>query len=272
MIASDRVSTSLKMIATAAILAAVGAFVALPSSAAVKPGSTFDGEKLTLEAENATLSEILETVARTAGVDVLVARGFKDGNDRLSFQFQGQPIEEVLRRLLRGLNYAAIYTKEEDGFRIAALKIFFDGQQGAEMVPLFSGGRTAIYEEKSRRGETVTVMVSSGGEVITQGGLQKKGLLVPSQTVPNPANSSEATLNKPWFSMQSRLESEEAAQYQDLMLLQKRLESATDPELKKSLAMIYADEVARFHTTKRANTSKIESLKRIDQLGEMTGQ
>ncbi|MBN2241152.1 MAG: hypothetical protein JW793_00575 [Acidobacteria bacterium] len=272
-VASDRISTTVRIIATAAIIAATGMFVVSPPvKAAVKPGATFDGENLTLDAENATLGEILEMIARTAGVDVVVARGFQPGGEKFTHQFVGEPIEEVFRRILRGFNYAAIYTKEGEGFRIAALKIFSDGQQGADMVPLYSGGRTAIYEEKSRRGETVTVMVSSGGEVISRGGLNKKGLLVPSQTVPDPGNDPVETINKPWFALQAQLENEEAAQYQELLLLQKRLESAEDPEMKKTLTMIYADEVAKFHATKREHISKIESLKRIDQLGELTGQ
>jgi len=182
------------------------------------------------------------------------------------------PKDVATRRILAGYSYAAIYVKEGDDFRIAALKIYPEGQQGAEVVPLFSGGRPAVYEEKNRRGETVTVMVSSGGEVITHGGLERKGLLVPSQSIPNPAGDPAAIVNQPWFALQVQLESQEAAQYQNLLLLQKRLDSAADPDLKKSLTMIYADEVAKFHTAKRANLSKIESLKRITQFREMTGQ
>ncbi len=269
---TNRTRKHLKIVSTAALIAAALMFVISPAGAVVKPGPTFDGGNLTLEVQNATVGEILETLARTAGVDVLVARGFQTGGERITLQFVGEPIEEAIRRILRGYNYAAIYIKEGDTFRMAALKIYPEGQQGTEMVPLFSGGRTAVYEEKNRRGETVTVMVSSGGEVITHGGLEKDGLLVPSQTVPNPANNPAETLSKPWFALQVQLESQEAAQYQELMLLQKRLDSAGDPELKKSLTMIYADEIAKFHAAKRANISKIESLKRINQLGEVTGQ
>jgi hypothetical protein len=205
-------------------------------------------------------------------VDVFVARGFQTAGGGITLQIAGEPIEEAIRRILAGYSYAAIYVKEGDDFRIAALKIYPEGQQGAEVVPLFSGGKTPVFEEKNRRGETVTVMVSSGGEVITHGGLEKSGLLVPSQSVPNPAGDPAAIVNKPWFALQAQLESQEAAKYQELLMLQKRLESATDPDLKKSLTMIYADEVANFHTAKRANLSKVESLKRITQFREMTGQ
>lgn len=269
---TERTRSCIRKIALATLFALAGVFVAWPAGAVVKPGATFAGGNLTLEAKNATIGELLETLARTAGVDVFVARGFQTAGDPVTLKVAGEPIEEAIRRILRGYSYAAIYVKEGDEFRIAALKIYPEGQQGAEVVPLFSGGRTAVYEEKNPRGETVTVMVSSGGEVITHGGLERKGLLVPSQSIPNPAGDPAATLNKPWFALQVQLESQEAGKYQELMMLQKRLESATDLDLKKSLSMIYADEVAKFHTTKRANLSKIESLKRITQFREMTGQ
>jgi hypothetical protein len=269
---TDRTRRYIQKIALAVLFTAAGMFVAWPACAVVKPGAKFAGGNLTLEAKNATVGELLETLARTVGVDVFVARGFQTAGNQITLQIAGVPIEEAIRSILRGYSYAAIYVKEGDEFRIAALKIYPEGQPGGEVVPLFSGGRTAVYEEKNRRGETVAVMVSSGGEVITHGGLERKGLLVPSQSIPNPAGDPAATLNKPWFALQLQLESQEAAQYQNLMLLQKRLDSATDPDLKKSLTMIYADEVAKFHTAKRANLSKVESLKRITQFREMTGQ
>ena len=269
----NRTRQYIRSIALALLVAAAGVFVAWPAWAAVKPGAVFAEGNLTLEAKNATVGEILETIARTAGVDVFVARGFQTVGDRFTMKIAGEPIEEALRRILRGYSYAAIYVKEGDDFRIAALKIFPEGQPGGEVIPLFSGGRTPVYAEKNRRGETVTVMVSAGGEVITHGGLEKSGHLVPSQSIPNPAGGDPAaTVNQPWFALQAQLESREAAQYQDLMMLQKRLESATDPDLKKSLTMIYADEVAKFHNAKRANLSKVESLKLITQFREMTGQ
>jgi hypothetical protein len=269
---TDRTRKTIRMIALTLLLAAAGMFSAWPAAAVVKPGAKISGGNLTLEAKNATVGELLETLARTAGLDVFVARGFQTADGRITMQIKDMPIEEAVRSMLRGYSYAAIYVKDGDDFRIAALKIYPEGQQGAEVVPLFSGGRSPVFEEKNRRGEMVTVMVSSGGEVITHGGLERKGLLVPSQSIPNPAADPAATLNQPWFLLQAQLESQEAAKYQELMMLQKRLESAEDPDLKKSLTMIYADEVAKFHTTKRANLSKIESLKRITQFREMTGQ
>jgi len=243
-----------------------------PAGAAIKPGTLYAEGNLTMEVQNASLNEILEAIARTAGVDVFVARGFLPGGRKMSLKIAGEPLDDVLRQVLRGYNYAAIYVKEGEDFRVASIKIYPEGQQGGETIPLFSGGRTPLYEEKGRRGETVTVMVSSGGTVIsTSGRPENKGLLAPSRSSLNPG-ADTAALSTPWFALQTQLESEEASQYHDLMLLQKRLEAAEDPALKRSLTMIYADQLAKFHTAKKANLNKIEALKRITQFREMTGK
>jgi hypothetical protein len=268
----DRSKKFVMAILPALLLALTGLLLVRPADAAIKPGATYAGGNLTLEAKSATVGEILETIARTAGVDIFVAQGFQTAGQQMTLQISGEPLEEAIRRILRGYNYAAIYEKEGNDFRIAALKIYPEGQMSGAVVPLFNGGRTAVYEEKTRRGETVTVMVSTGGEMITHGGLEKNGLLVPSQSVPNPATDPAATLQKPWVALQLQLESQEAARFHDLLLLQRRLEGAVDPDLKKTLTLIYADETVKFQAFKRANLSKVESLKRITQFREMTGQ
>jgi hypothetical protein len=272
MIQSFRSQKFVQIIVLAMVFTAAGLLLVCPASAVIRPGAKYAGGNLTLDAQNATVGELLETIARTAGVDVFVAQGFQTAGQQMTLEISGEPLDEALRRILRGYNYAAIYEKEGDDFRIAALKIYPEGQMSGAVVPLFSGGRTTVYEEKNKRGETVTIMVNAGGEMITHGGLEKSGLLVPSQSVPNPAMDPAVTLQKPWVALQLQLERQEAARFRDLLLLQRRLEGAEDPDLKKSLTLIYADETAKFQTFKRANLSKIESLKRITQFKEMTGQ
>jgi hypothetical protein len=244
----------------------------VPANAAIKDAA-FSGGNLKLEATNATISEILEAIARTVGIDVFIARGYQPGGDRKTIKMTGESIENVLRSILRGHNYAAIYVKEGEDFRIAALKIYPEGQQGSEMVPLFSGNRPPVYVEKGRRGETVTVTVSAAGEIINNGQLGRNGLLVPSQSSVSESDMGEAeSIHTPWFSLQAQLESEEAAKYQDIMLLQKKLETANDPALKQALAATYADEMAKYHAMKKANLNKIEALKRITLFKNMTGK
>ena len=260
-----------RIVAVFLVLAA-GLLPAWPVEAVVNPGAKYVAGNLTLEAKNATVGELLETIARTAGVDILVTRGFQTSEAKITLKIAGEPIEEVLKNILHGYSYAAVYVKEGEDFRIAAVKIYSEGQQGKEVVPLYSGGRPAIYEEKNRRGETVTVMVSSGGEVITHGGLDKKGVLGPSQTEIDPGAVQTGALQSPWFAMKVQLEQQEAEKFQELMLLQKQLESTDDPEKKKALSMVYADETSKFYAMKKANTNKVEALKRVTQLKDMTGQ
>jgi hypothetical protein len=269
---TGRYKKIINKIALALVILAAGLLLVGPAVAAIQPGAKYAGGNLTLDAKNATVGELLETIARTAGVDVFITRGFQTSGERMTLKIAGEPLEEVLKSILRGYSYAAIYVKEGDDFRIAAVKIYSEGQQGKEVVPLFSGGRTPVYEEKNRKGETKTVLVSSGDNVVTYGNLQKAGILIPSRMELNVPEGQPAPVNAPWFQLQAQLERQEASRYEELMVLQKRMESADNPEMKKSLSMIYADQLAKFHAMKRVNLNKVESLKRISQLREITGQ
>lgn len=238
--------------------------------AGVKPGMAYKEGRLTLEANQAPLLQVLELLSRSAGVDIFIAKGFQTGN--VSFQVTDEPLEDALKSIMRGYNYAAVYTKEGDTFRVAALKIYPADSQRGDMTQVFTGSRSTAFTETGKRGETKTVLVSSGDDVITHGSLQKTCILTPSRMELNVPEGQPAPVSAPWFQMQAQLERQEASQYEELMILQKRLESADNPELKKSLSMIYADQLAKFHTMKRVNLNKVESLKRISQLREITGQ
>ena len=264
----------MKIVTLHVLLVALVAFsVILPANAAIRPGVKYGGGNLTLEAKNATVGEILENIARTAGVDVFIARGFQTATEKMTVSFDGEPLEDVVRQILRGYNYAAIYEKEGNDFRIAALKIYPEGQASGAVVPLFSGGRTPVYEEKTRRGETVTVLVNTGGDIVTQGNLTaRRGVLGPSQTQVSP-QAQPADLQSPWFALQLQAEQEETERFSELLMLRKQVELTTDdPKRRQALAMAYADEVAKFHAFKQANTNKVESLKRINQFQEITKQ
>ena len=238
--------------------------------AGVKPGMTFKDGRLTLEATGAPLLQVLELLSQQAGVDVFVAKGFQAGN--VTFQVADEPLEDALKSILQGYNYAAVYAKEGDVFRVAALKIYPEGSQQGEMTQVFTGIRSTAFTEVGKRGETRTVLVSSGDEVITHNSHQKTGLLAPSRMELNVPEGQSAPVNAPWFQLQAQMERQEAGQYEELMVLQKRLESADNPDLKKSLSMIYADQLAKFQNMKQVNLNKVESLKRISQFREITGQ
>jgi hypothetical protein len=238
----------------------------------VRPGAAVTGGNLTLDAKNATIGELLETLARTAGIDIFVAKGFQTAGQTITLQISGEPLEEAIRRILRGYNYAAIYEKEGNDFRIAALKIYPEGQASGAVVPLFSGGRTPLYEEKNRRSETVTVLVNAGGDIVTRGSAAaRRGMVGPSQTEIAGSLPPGEGLQSPWFALQLQQEREEAERFSGLLLLRRQAEAATDdPKRQQALAMAYADEVAKFQAFKKANWNKVESLKRINQFQEVT--
>lgn len=258
---------------TLALLLGMVALVAVPWSAgaAVKPGAKYAEGNLSLEARNANIGEILEILARVAGIDIFVARGFQTAGKKLSVQIKDEPLEAAIKRILRGYNYAAIYTKEGNDFRIAALRLYPEGQHTGEVVPLFSGGRTPVYEEKNRRGETVTVLVNASGDVVVTLGnlMDRRGALGPSQTEVSP-QAQPADLQAPWFSLQLQLEQAEAERFNELLLLRRQVESTTDAKRREAMAMAYADEVAKFHALKNANLNKIEAMKRVNQFQDVT--
>jgi hypothetical protein len=252
----------------ALLLAAVAA-----AEAAIRPGVTYQKGNLTLEAKKATVGEILEAIARTAGVDVFIAKGFQPKADALTVKIEGEPLEDALKRILSGYSYAAIYEKEGDDFRIAALKIYPEGGVSGAVVPLFSGGRAPLYEEKTRRGETVTVLVDARGGLTTNGSaLLLRGAVGPSETELTADQVALPDLNSPWFALQLRNEQEETRRFADLLMLRRNAELAVDPKLKQAMAMAYADDVAKFQLFKKANLNKVESLKRISLLQELNEQ
>ena len=243
------------------------------AGASIKAGASYAGGNLTMEVKDATMGEILEAIARTAGVDVYIAQGSQPSGPRMTLRIVGEPLEDVLRRILRGFNYAAIYEKEGTDFRIATLKIYPDGMQSKDVIPLFKGGHGQPYEEKTRRGETVTVLVNTMGEIVTRGSLNaRRGALGPSETE-LAGSSAGADLHSPWLALQLQLEQEEAERFAELLLLRKQIEAATaDAKLHQSLSLVYADSMAKFQLFKQANLNKVESLKRINQFQEVTGR
>lgn len=239
--------------------------------ASVKAGAYYAGGNLTIELKNAGMAEILETIARTTGVDIYIASGFQLTGARMTLKIAAEPLEDVFRQILHGLNYAAIYVQEGDQFRIATVKIYPEGMHDKDMIPLFTGGHTPLYEEKTRRGETVTVLVNAGGDIVTRGSISARhGVLGPSETELSGAPVFRANLQSPWFAAQLQLEQEESERFAELLMRRKEIEAATDAQRKQALSIIYADEMAKFQILKKINVNKVESLKRIGQFQEVT--
>lgn len=213
---------------------------------------------LSLQADQAPLVKILRELADKTGIDVMVSPDIQPMD--VSIRLAEEPVELALRRLLRGFSYAVVYARTEDAWQVASLKVYPEGRQDGDVVALVA--QPAI----PAAGETVlrTVLYPSGQESVTYGKLGREGLLIPSRTVPA-ASAAQAPrdLDKPWFKLQKQLEHQENRQYAELLLRQKKIEAAQDAETREALALSYADEVAKFFATKKANLNKIEALKRI---------
>ncbi len=69
-----------------------------------------DGE-LAITAHNAQVIEALEALGEEVGFEVLATRGPK--RTPVTLQMQDAPVEDVLRELLRGRNYAVVYEDDE---------------------------------------------------------------------------------------------------------------------------------------------------------------
>ena len=237
----------------------------LTAQAGDRPEVSYSDGLLSVKAVNAPFLPVLESIAKAAGVEIFVSRDLKPGD--ISIQFADEPLEEALKRVLRGLSYAAVYSKERDSWRMTALKVFPEGQYSGKMASLLS--QTGNSEMPMKDTDIKTVLFPSGDEFRTYGKLGKGGQLIPSRSVPVISNKTVADLNAPWFQLQKQLERKEAQKYEELMLFEKKLEAAQDPDRKDALAMAYADEVEKFYAMKKANLNKIEALKRIYQAREM---
>jgi hypothetical protein len=247
-----------------ALLLGLAAFPAAAAAGAAAGGMDYRDGRLTLSVREMPLTRILENLYRTAGIDVFMAKGLTPGP--VSADVKNQPLDEALKTILRDYNYAAIYVKEGDGFRITALKLFKEGEQGGEVVPLFAGNPAAVYADSARNGEMRTVFVSSSRDVTIQGEFKKRGLLVPSRmtVAQESAGPLLEGLHNPWMAMQADIQTQESEQFQQLLYLQKQLEGAKSAEEQRIASQLYTDQAAKFQLQKRANVNKVEALKRLN--------
>lgn len=230
--------------------------------------SSYANGRLTLNAVDVPILKLLKTVSKSASFDVFVSEHLKT-DKVINLQISDILLENALKRILRNFSYAAIYKKSGNSLKLTAVKIFPKGKYSDDVIPAFTQDKAVEVVENSE--ETKTVLVSSGEDVITYGGLKDGGFLVPSLTLPSSADNEFVAANSPWLGMQKQMEHEQLRKYEELMLMQRTLENADDPVRKEALALIYAEEANNFHAMKTAHLNKIEGLKRIHRSREITG-
>lgn len=259
----------------------MGAFAALffcvsamPLQAAVdtkKHMVNFNENQLSVTADRVPLTDLLEEISDRASIEVFVSEDVQP--DSVTVNIANRSLEDALKMILRGYNYAGIYQKTDDAsWRMTSIKIYPAGRPGG-MLRKLSGREKGAPVVRDHRTVTKTVIVSSGQDMITYGGIAgKDGVLVPSMTVPNPEIGVTDSVNKPWFALQKQLERKEFQKYQELRHMQRQVEQTQDPGRQETLALIYADEARKFYEMKQANHNKIEAMKRIEESRELTGQ
>ena len=236
--------------------------------AGITPDVRYSKGLLTLKADKTPLLDILKAISEAAAIDVLISKDFIPAD--LSIQFTDQPLESALKRVLQGASYVAVYDREGDAWCITVLKVFASGQAGGEMVSLSSLTRRA--EKPVQGAETKTVFFPSEDGLRTHGQLEKMGHLVPARTVPAAPGQAADSLNAPWFALLKQFERAEAREYEEMMLLKRKIETGKNPDRHGALALAYADKVEKFYTLKKVHLNKIEALKRIYQAREMVNK
>lgn len=233
-----------------------------------KPVLSFQDGRITVKASGTPLLQLLKEVSKTTGVEIAVAEKLRPG--LINADIDNKPLEDALKSLLKGYNYAAIYSKKGSAWQLTSLKIYPGGTFTGKVVPVLP--ETARIKKADRGKLFKTVMVGSGEEFVTYGNLQSRGILIPSQTVPGDAYQGPESGISPIFFLQKDLERKEAQHYQELMLLREKIASAKDPEKRLALLQVYADEANKFKEMKASHINRIEALKRIARFREMTGK
>lgn len=114
--------------------AAVAALAILPSAvraATLHLESNGDGE-FVLAARDAAIIDALNAVGEEAGFEVLADRGPR--RPPVNLQIEDAPVEDVLRQLLRGRNYAVVYD-DGDISRVILLEPSTPGASGRSPAP-----------------------------------------------------------------------------------------------------------------------------------------
>lgn len=205
---------------------------------------------LSVKAVNAPLLPVLESIGKAAGVEIFVSRDLKPGD--ISLHFVDEPLEDALKRVLQGLSYAAVYSKDGDLWQITALNIYPKGKYEGELMSVFAEKGNSVNARKKDE-ETKTVIVSSGsGQFVGQSGL----------LMPKPYADEYKTVLMESFG--KRLEIKEQKVFTEISSLKKRITLAENAEERKALNFVLMDKLAALEKIQRLNQNKLEAFHRIE--------
>lgn len=130
---------------------------------------TVDGSKLSVSLREAGFREVMEAIARQAGMKVSFIGAV--GQATLTVSFVGLPLEDGLRRLLQGMDYAFVYTGTGTARRVGQVFVmsgaaqqpqaFTDETVDEPTVAVAKAIREAV--DTQRFGEAVQAAIAAEG-------------------------------------------------------------------------------------------------------------
>lgn len=125
---------------------------------------TIDGGKLSVSLREARIHDVMEAIARQSGIQIIFVG--QTAQATLTGSFSGLPLEDGLRRLLRGMSYVLMYSETERESRISKVFVISRTGEPAEDVGEQTSSITEVMSEAlntERFAETVKAAITAAG-------------------------------------------------------------------------------------------------------------
>jgi hypothetical protein len=125
---------------------------------------TIDGGKLSVSLREAKIHDVMEAIARQSGMQIIFVG--QAAQATLTESFSRLPLEDGLRRLLRGKNYLLVYSETERESRITKVFVMFRTGEPAEDVGEQSSSIAKVMNEALntvRFAEAVKAAITAAG-------------------------------------------------------------------------------------------------------------
>jgi hypothetical protein len=123
---------------------------------------TIDGGKLSVSLREAKLHDVMEAIARQSGIQIICVG--QAAQATVTESFSGLPLEDGLRRLLRGKSYMLMYAETERESRITKVFVMSRTGEPAEDVGEQTPSIAEVMSEAlntERFAETVKVAITA---------------------------------------------------------------------------------------------------------------
>ena len=226
------------------------AFVApLPLAAQNTPEVKFQDGLLTVQADRALLVPLLERIAGASDIVIFVSKELETA--KVSVTVKKQKLEDGIKQILRGFNYAAVYYKVGKEFRISVLKIYPEGKETGPMLAVVNTSAAAVSETKS--------LQDGSGNFLKE--TMEAHLLAPRRYT-------SRVKDKKLLPMAGRFEASEKKLWDAVKALETEMDSVSDSERKQAMTMVLMNKLDAFETLQRSNLNKMEAFYRIRMFNE----